>query len=389
MISVNEARKIILEQEFQTQQQIVALDVAVGRVLAKEVLAACDVPQFNNSAMDGYAFDFDGWRGNPLDISGESAAGTPFSGILDLGRAARIFTGAAVPAGADTVVMQEKCSVEGGQLFIQDENIQKGANVRLQASQNKKGDVLLESGFLLTPGAVSFLASCGIAEVEVYVYPKVSIVVTGDEIVMPGTELALGQVYECNSFGLLAALNVLGIAAQIVRVKDDPNLIQEVLKKELETCDLLLVSGGVSVGEYDFVVAALEQCGIEKLFHKVKQKPAKPLFAGRNSCQMVFGLPGNPASVMTSYYVYVLPFLKKLMAVESVHKTAVLANDFKRKSGLTQFLKGKYHNGAVTLLPGQESYRMDGFAQANCLVEIAEDLEFVQAGQSVPLVWFE
>lgn len=373
MISVNEAREILENNYPNKTKQLLPLSDAAGMVLAENVAAQCDVPNFDNSAMDGYAFDFDSWRGKPLEIQGESAAGKPLNAELQVGCAARIFTGAMLPKGANTVVMQEKVIAENGQLTILDEQIKKGSNVRLQASQNKNGDVVMVSHQLLTPGSIAFLASCGVYEVEAYVAPRVSIIVTGDEIVSPGTQLKAGEVYECNSYGLAAVLKSLNIDAKIAYCKDNLEEIHEVVNHELNHCDILLVTGGVSVGDYDYVVPALRKCGVTQLFHGVKQKPAKPLFSGYIKNQLVFGLPGNPASVLTSFYVYVLPAIRHALGLNNNKITGFLDQSFSRKAGLTQFLKGQRTAQGLRIVEGQESYRMDGFAIADCLIEIPEN----------------
>lgn len=388
MISVTEARKLLLEHYPEPQTESIELNLAAGRILAKPVSSLVSVPPFDNSAMDGYAFAFKSWNGQPLPLIGESAAGKPWELPLEPGNAVRIFTGAMLPPGADTVVMQEKTQVIDGVLIIQDEKLSLGSNVRKKGSQNQVGALLMNKDTHLTAGVMGFLAGCGVSAVDVYRKPKVSILVTGDEIVSPGQNLKPGQVFECNSFSLIGAMQPLGIRPAVSIVADQPMAIENAIKRELQCCDVLLLTGGVSVGDYDYVVPALDKCSVRQIFHRIKQKPAKPLYAGFKNDQIVFGLPGNPASVLTSFYVYVQPLLFAMMGLKMTESTAIFTSNFKRKSGLTQFLKGIASNNKVEMTEGQESYRMDGFALANCLIEIPEDAESVQAGESVKIIGF-
>ena len=388
MISVTEARKLLNANYPVPRTETIKLSDASGRVLANAVFSQIAVPPFDNSAMDGYAFEFDTWKAQALDIVGESSAGKPWENKLETGKAMRIFTGAMLPVGADTVVMQEKTEIVNGQLKIADPGLFKGANVRLAGSQNIAGAELLKKDTYLSAGALGFLAGCGIVDIEVYSIPRVSILVTGDEIIPPGQKLLPGQVFECNSYSLLGALFPIGIKPRIAMIEDNPNSIEKSIELELKTCEILLLTGGVSVGDYDFVVPALEKQGVTRIFHRVKQKPAKPLYAGKFKDQLVLGLPGNPASVLTSFYIYVKPILDHLLGCVAAESTAIFASDFNRKPGLTQFLKGILENGEVHLTPGQESYRMDGFAHANCLVEIPEEVAVIKCGEKVKIIAF-
>ncbi len=244
----------------------------------------------------------------------------------------------------------------------------------------------MAKGTKLTPGAIGFLATIGKATVAVHPTPKVSIIVTGKEIQQPGAILQHGQVYECNSFTLSAALKQLGITNVGVEHADDElALIQQMIAKHLEFSDVLLITGGVSVGDYDFVIPALKQCGVEQVFHKIKQRPGKPLYFGRKGNKLVFGLPGNPSSVLTCYYEYVVPALERMMQLESsIIKTNLqLGSDHSKKIGLTHFLKGYYTKENVIILGGQESYKLGSFAMANCFVCLPEEREEFKEGELV------
>ena len=365
----------------------IPLEQAVGRVLAADVFAQTDIPAFDQSAMDGYAFSFAGLQlHNTLTIQGEVPAGARQQFTLQASQAMRIFTGAPVPAGADTVVMQEKVQAENGKLIIQDEQLKAGLNVRPKGSEIKAGELALTKGQQLTPAAVGFLATTGISEVPVYPTPIMSIIVTGNELQQPGKALLHGQVYECNSYQLRAALQLLQIDdVPVFEAKDDPQTLKDILQNALDNSDVVLLTGGVSVGNYDFVPEAAAACGVTTLFHKLKQRPGKPLFVGQKGNKWVFGLPGNPSSVLTCFYEYVITALEQLMQLKPVLKTikAPLAKAYAKTAALTFFLKGYYDGQTVVPLDAQESYRLRSFAMANCLLCLPEEKMEYEVGEEV------
>lgn len=387
MISVQEARRLIDENTSSLEPVKIPLQQAGGLVLAEDVYATMDIPAFPQSSMDGYAFSFEGWKKNKrLKIVGEIAAGSNEKFILTPEHAVRIFTGAAVPPGADTVIMQEKVRTENNELIIEDEMLQNGTSVRPKGSEIKAGALALEKESVLSPAAIGFLAGIGIKEVRVYPNPSITIIITGNELQEPGKPLQHGQVYESNSFALKAVLEQLQIdKVQILFTNDKPETITNALKKALEQSDLVLFTGGISVGDYDFVLQAVTNCGVQKLFHKVKQRPGKPLYFGNRKNKLVFGLPGNPSSVLTCFYQFVIPALEKLAKRKfGLQKINIpLATSFQKAAGLTHFLKGFFDGKTARLLGAQESYRLSSFAKANCLIEIPEERSSVKEGDVV------
>ncbi|MGB8195117.1 MAG: gephyrin-like molybdotransferase Glp, partial [Chitinophagaceae bacterium] len=363
------------------------LSLAAGKVLAEDIYSPIDIPAFDQSSMDGYAFSFKDWKLNQsLEVKGEIAAGSNPSAILLAGSAVRIFTGAAVPHGADTVVMQEKAKLQNDHLIIDDENIVRGANVRARGSEIKTGDLALAQDSLLTPAAIGFLASMGVIEVLIYPYPSISLIVTGNELQIPGKPLQPGQVYESNSFSLTAALKLLNMPEiKVFKAEDSLEKVTQVLKEALQQSDVVFLTGGISVGDYDFVLQAATACEVKTLFHKVRQRPGKPLYVGKKGNTLVFGLPGNPASVLTCFYEYAEPALKKMVRQKTGVRIiqARLASPFKKAAGLTHFLKGYYDGTTVTALHGQESYRLSSFANANCLIQIDETVTDCSEGTQV------
>jgi molybdopterin molybdotransferase len=244
----------------------------------------------------------------------------------------------------------------------------------------------LEKGQLLSPAAVGFIAGLGLSSANVIPAPRVSIIITGNELQKPGSPLAYGQVYESNSFSLTAALHDAGIS-NITTIPSGDNLdeLTGFLYSALEKSDIVLLTGGVSVGDYDFVTEAAKRCKIETIFYKVKQRPGKPLFFGKTNKALVFGLPGNPSSVLTCFYEYVLPAMEQLTNRNLGLKTtrAKLAKPFNKTIALTFFLKGFYDGQMVTILDAQESYKLSSFAKANCLVKLDEEAKEYHPAEEV------
>ena len=387
LLDIHEAKAFVEQLTHTLQPVTMPLQYAFGKILASNVFSPVHVPAFAQSGMDGYAFAFES-LGKPLKIAGEQAAGDEHSSYLQPGTAVRIFTGAVVPDGADTVVMQEKTLVADGYLQVNDEALQRGSNVRVPGSEIAKGDMALAAGVRLTPAAIGFLAGMGVNEVEIIPSPRVSIIVTGNELQDPGTTPQFGKVYESNSFALLAALAQLHITdTRVYKCEDDIDALTSVLNQSVAQSDVVLMTGGVSVGDYDFTVKVSKDCGIEKVFHKLKQRPGKPLFFGIKDRVLFFGLPGNPASVLTCFYEYVLVALEKLtLQPMQLKKLKVpLSTAYKKSAGLTHFLKGMFDGEQVHLPDGQESYKLHSYATANCLVVIPDPATTIEAGDEVEI----
>lgn len=388
MISVEEAKNLIIKHTEVLGSEELELKASFGRVLFEDITSPIDLPPFDQSAMDGYTFLFSDLSSNTeIKISGEIPAGVFFKEKISSGKAVRIFTGAAVPRGADTVVMQEKIEIENGNLIIQAPEIEKGSNIRLAGSQIKKNSVALKKGSQLTPGGIGFLAAMGIAHVRVYKEPAIALIITGSELQKPGTKLMDGQIYESNSFALQAVLRSVGIRSfKTFSVEDDENKTLELLKQNLKDADLIIFTGGISVGDYDFVGKACEKAGIENIFYKVSQKPGKPLFFGKHNKTLVYGLPGNPAAVLSCFYEYVYPGIS--MQIGKTHPFLPklflpIAIDHRKKAGLSLFLKGKIAGTSVIPLKGQESYILSSFAEANCMIYIPAEKADIEAGELV------
>ena len=388
MISVDEARDFIRAHSISRSIRTMNMADACMYAAAEDVYATFDFPSFRQSAMDGYAIQYASYEKSPVFfVKREVAAGdTATHETILPGEAIRVFTGACVPEGADTVVMQEHVIRRNEQIEIQT-GIQQGSHIRPVASQTQKGDCLVKCGQILTPGRIAFLAGMGVDQIKVYNKPRCSILTTGNELVQPGTKLIPGQIYESNSFALQAALKQLFIQpVATYSVTDDAQAIEDAIRNAFNETDILLLTGGISVGEYDFVYQALQKNQVETIFYKVKQKPGKPLFFGRRANKLVFALPGNPGSVLTCFYQYVWPCIQQIAGYEHPGLTVVnlpLLVAYEKKAGLTHFLKGRLLQHGVEVLDHQESYKMNAFAEADCLIEINETAILLEAGTSV------
>jgi len=387
MISVSEAKDIVRNNIEPLAPITVPLQQAAGLVLGEDVYAAVDIPAFNQSAMDGYAFAFEDYSvAKLLQIAGEVPAGVDINFENLAGKAVRIFTGAPVPSAADTVVMQEKTRVENNQLIIFDEQLAKGTNVRRKGSEIAAGALGLQNGTFLSPAAIGFLAGIGMSELKVYRKPTVILIVTGKELQQSGKPLGAAQIYESNSLTVKAALEQLHIfKIETIIVDDEIGVLQKTLEESLQTSDMVLLTGGISAGDYDFVLQAAELCGVEKKFHKIKQRPGKPLYFGKKETKVVFGLPGNPSSVLTCFYEYVIPAIEQLTMRKNIiaAEQLVLSKAYSKKASLTHFLKGKKEGNFVYASDAQESYRLSSFANANCLICLPEDKEEFKEGDFV------
>jgi len=387
MISVSDAKiKIQLNTKLLAPVKIPVAS-AFGLVLAEDIYAACSVPNFNQAAMDGYAFRYEDLiQSKRFYVKNVIAAGDKNIEVIPKQHAIRIFTGALVPQELDTVVMQEKVEVLNNEIIILDQDLQKGSNVRMAGAEIKKNDLALSKNCFLSPAAVGFLAGVGIHEVLVHPKPRVHIIITGKELIIPGQTLLESQVYESNSLLIQSALRQLHIQnSTIVFVGDELIETTNAISKALQTADLILLTGGVSVGDYDFVVEAANACGVKQLFHKVKQRPGKPLYAGIKDKKVVFGLPGNPASVLTCFYNYVITAIECMTGQKNLiqKKWLPLSNAVNKKVKLTQFLKAVYNNHQVIPLPAQESFRLSSFSLANCLIVLPEEKLDFTAGEMV------
>ncbi|OXE97600.1 molybdopterin molybdochelatase [Flavobacterium araucananum] len=387
MIQVEEALSIIAENSTSMPIRKIEVSKSLGYILATTVYSPIAMPPFRQSAMDGYAFIHS--EKHQYDVIGSSQAGDHSKIALKENEAIRIFTGAFVPHNADTVVMQEHVMATEKSILIT-RMPQQYENVRNKGEQIGAEEIVFDANTLITPAAIGFLSCLGITEIEVYKKPKVAILVTGNELVKPGEKLPKGKIYESNSVMLQAALQTIGIKkAKVYKVKDNLKATKKALKEILKKYDIVLVSGGISVGDYDFVKEALLENGVEELFYKINQKPGKPMFFGSKNETLVFALPGNPASSLTNFYIYVYPAIKNRMGFSDIHLKKVirkLKESVTNTTGKTLFLKALYDETDVTVLEGQSSAMLNTFAIANSLLIVPNEAQTLKKGQLVTLL---
>ncbi|AFL84567.1 molybdenum cofactor synthesis domain protein [Belliella baltica DSM 15883] len=386
MISVNQAKSILQKHTPSAKSNILPLEKAIGLICTKDIHSPIAVPSFDNSAMDGYAISWDDQQ-EPWQVVSEVAAGDGEFHVLQKGQASRIFTGAPIPKGADTVIPQEWVERDGNQITFDKSSFTRGSNVRLKGAQTEAGGIILKKGALINPGGIGLLASVGIAEIPVYSPPKVAVIITGNELQELGKPLSFGQIYNSNGPVLQSYLNTLGVEeVQSTQAIDEPHELQKAIENSLANADILILSGGISVGDYDYVKTGLTKAGVEELFYKIKQRPGKPLYVGILGEKLIFALPGNPASVITCFNQYVKPSLLQYMGHKNSWQPTAklpLAEPLKRKAGLTFFLKAKIENNQVHILTGQESFNLISFGAADCFAEVAEETEEMAAGSLI------
>lgn len=384
MVSVNEAFKLIETHCSTLGTQVLPIVDTLGLILANDIHSAIDMPPFNQSAMDGYAVHMNG--SNSYQLVGEIKAGDNASLYLEPGEAIRIFTGGKVPEGANTVAKQEVVKVNENSIELE-ELVELNANIRPKGEQMQKGNIALNKGTQITPGTVGFLAMLGIEQVEVYRRPSIGLITTGNELVAPGNQLPEGKIFESNSYMLKAALKQLGYEVRITTIEDSYEQTLSSIRDTLETNDLVLLTGGISVGDYDFVGKALKEIGVKQVFYKVKQKPGKPVYFGVMENQYVFALPGNPAAALTCFYIYVRHAISRITgrSAKTIESHAAVRNDYKKKKGLTHFLKGRMDSGNVEILSDQSSAMLTSFVTANCLIRIDEEMELLESGDRVTI----
>lgn len=402
MITFDEALSAVLASAAPLPSTRIALQYALGYVLYEPVATSHDLPPFDNSAVDGFGVrlgDTAGAsEGSPIRLELEKTiwAGDDASGFaLTTGKTAKILTGAPVPAGVEAVIMREYCREEGTEVVFE-RSAKSGENIRLKGEEFRAGQQVLEAHTRITPAVVGLLATIGRTEVDVYRKPRVTVIVTGDELVEPGVTLRPGQIYESNSFAVAAMLGELGIAEVEHRhLPDDREVITKGFREALANSDVLVTVGGVSVGDRDYVKAVFKDLNVEQVFWKIKMKPGMPNYLGvyqrdGASKTLVFGLPGNPVSAQVSFHHLVRPAILKLMGVTRVEREGMLAElavDIHRKPGRREFLRGSLQltRGCPVVRPvsGQGSHMQGGLAKANCLIDVPADRAELKKGTQV------
>ena len=366
---------------------------ALGRVLSEDIISPVNVPAHINSAMDGWAMRIEDLANDPskaLAEVGTSFAGQPFTGKVGPGQCVRIFTGGVVPEGCDAVVMQEKAEADGKAITFS-AGVKQGQNVRYAGEDLKQGAVALAKGRVMRPAELGLLASLGIGDVSVYRPLRVIFFSTGDELVSIGSPLSEGQIYDSNRYTLHGMLTRMGCELiDMGVVRDDPALLEKAFHDASEIGDVVITSGGVSVGEADYVKQLLSKLG-EVVFWKIAMKPGRPLAYGKIGRAHFFGLPGNPVSVMVTFYQFVRDALLILQGVNPIPVQpllkAICTSAIKKAPGRTEFQRGVLYleDGVykVRTTGEQGSGILKSMSDANCFIMLHDHVGNVDAGATV------
>lgn len=392
MLGFEEALERIVGNAPRTPLERVDLADAVGRVSAEDVLARAPLPPFDYSAMDGYAVDsreLSGSSPHTLRVIGESSAGHGVSALTPRS-ACRIFTGAAVPPGADAVILQEDVTITDGAITFSTPP-SSGENVRRRGEDLDVGQVGIRAGTRLGPLQLGLVAALDYADVAVAKRPRVTVVCTGDELRAPGSTARPGSVPECNGVAVTSLAARAGADARMAPlVGDDEAAIRKTLQQALDSSDLVATVGGVSVGDHDLVRAALEGAGVVLDFWKVRIKPGKPLVHGRRGAVRVLGLPGNPASALVTFMLFGVPLLAAMQGARDLGRArklrAKLGSRFTQKPGRLGFYRATLKDGVVVPLPNQASGAPTSLAWANVLLVVPETASELDAGTNVEVI---
>ena len=373
---------------------------ALGRVLAEDVISPVNVPQHDNSAMDGYAVRFSDLKSDgetTLKVIGTAFAGKLYDGSLGPGQAVRIMTGAVIPTDADTVIQQERAKVSGDQVAVLPVP-KKGTNTRSAGEDLRAGEAALKRGQPVRPAEIGMMASLGIGEVAVYRKLRVAFFSTGDELVAIGTPLGPGQIYDSNRYTIYGLLLRLGCdVLDMGVIRDTPQDVERAFRDAAQAADVVITSGGVSVGEADYVKQMLDRLG-EVLFWKIAMKPGRPLAYGKIGNAHFFGLPGNPVAVMVTFYQFVRDALLHLQGQTAIAplptQKVICTSPIKKAPGRTEFQRGILSRGedgqwTVRTTGDQGSGILSSMSQANCFIILPTDLGNVPAGTAVDVQLLE
>jgi molybdopterin molybdotransferase len=375
----------------------ISVTSAMGRVLAEDVRAPVSLPPFPASAMDGYALrsaDASEQPPHAYTCIGVSSAGHPFTGDVPPGHCVRIFTGATVPAGLDAIAIQEDCDVSDHSVRV-NEPIRAGDNIREVGQDVHAGACIAQQGDVIGPFEIAWFTACGLTSIPVQIRPKVALLSTGDELIEPGRPLAMGQIYDSNRAALKALLQDLPIElVDLGVIPDNPKATATALDQAAATSDLIMTTGGVSVGDADHVKAAVEERG-ELLLWRLNLKPGKPLAFGRIGRAHFLGLPGNPVSTIVTALLLARPLLLHLAGAAPatvLRIKAALGGTIRHRPGREEYQRGTLiadgERVRVTVTGDQSSNRLASFRSANCLIRIPADAADLQDGSLVEVLPF-
>ncbi len=370
------------------------IENAYGRVLAEHIISPVNVPQYTNSAMDGYAIRSDDVDRDSYQVVAEVMAGHAYDQPLEVGQAVKIMTGAPAPRNGDTVVMREQASQEGDKVTFNGSNIKAGQNVRQAGEDLAIGSDVFTAGTRLASPEMGMIASLGFGEANVFRKLKVAVFSTGDEVQAPGTEQKANSIYDSNRFTIMGMLEKLGCEILDFGIlEDNEQLMIEALENASAQADVVMTSGGVSVGDADYIKLALDKLG-QIDFWRINMRPGRPLAFGQINNKPFFGLPGNPVAVMVSFINFVEPALRKMQGEQGwkpLKVNAIATENLRSRQGRTEFSRGIYElddTGRLTVRTTgkQGSGILRSMSEANCLIEISPAIDTVKAGESVTII---
>jgi molybdopterin molybdotransferase len=395
LIEYPDAERLVLDNTRRLPVEETPLGEALGLALAEDLVATVDSPPFDNSAVDGYAVrSMDAEAGRTFRVVDEAPAGRPAKKSVGEGEAIKIFTGGVIPDGADATVMVENTS-GWGESFELKKGASPGQNIREAGQDTRKGDVILRAATEIGAPEIALAATQGYGTLPVYRRPKVVVLSTGTELVEPGTrDLSPGEIFDSNSYAIVAQAREAGAAARrLYAASDDAETLRAAIEEALETADVVVTSGGVSVGEKDLVKSTLLDLGVEQVFWGVKFKPGKPLFYGKRDETRFFGLPGNPVSAMVCFDLFVRPALMGMMGREDKSRPRIpvyfeedVVNKFGRMHAMRVSLERTEKGWRAASVGAQGSGLVSSLTRADALALIGPESEGVRAGEPVEAI---
>lgn len=387
MVSVAEASQIIQSVKVKVNKVSIPVEQVTGRVLAERIFADRDLPPFNRVAMDGIAINSKSFKAQQqFKLENIQPAGAPQTELQQPEACIEVMTGAVLPGGTDAVIRYEDVVIRNGYATIQLREVAAGMNIHKQGSDAKKEDILLEPGQMLSPAEISLLASVGKTQVTVFDFPLTAIISSGDELVDISVLPEPHQIRRSNTYAVQAAMMELGWRGDGYHLHDNKEMMKDKLRELLAHYDILILSGGVSKGKFDFIPEVLNSLGIEKLFHQVSQKPGKPFWFGKSAeGKIVFALPGNPVSTFLCFYRYVKPWMLMTMDVVVKKSQAILSADVTFKPSLTYFLQVSLRNDNGRLMadptPGGGSGDFANLKNVDGFIELPAERNVFKAGE--------
>lgn len=394
MVSVSEATSIIAAHLFAPQAESIRISEAHNKVLAAPLYADRDFPPFNRVAMDGIAIQFDQLKKGQttFEIEDVAAAGVPQKSLQEKTHCMEVMTGAPLPENTDTVIRYEDLEIKEKRATLLTTAINAQQNVHTQGQDAKQNQLLLQPGAQLSAAEIALIASVGLTHVSVKSTPRTAILSTGDELVDIGSIPQAHQIRRSNSYALEAGLLSMGCRSQLFHLRDEKEIIKKELSQLLNDHDLIILSGGVSKGKFDYIPEVLEELGVKKHFHRVNQRPGKPFWFGSVGNKTVFALPGNPVSTYLCFYRYIKPWLLKSWGLEEKTEYAFLGSDFQFTPNLTYFLQVRMVNEKGKQMaypvPGGGSGDFANLKEVNAFLELPEGKDTFQKSEVYPLFYF-